>query len=472
MKKITLLLLLIATSLTGFSQQIFNHTFDLDVQGWVANAGTATVSHSATFGNATLGALKLDVTANNNRAAFDATVSGAGDYTLTFKVKTTTTGTVKLKALIRKDGSNISGATLTLTALDPGDNSGVWDTYSHTFTLAAGSDAVNVRIQEIAPNDTATYYIDDVVFTKEPCTGFAVTTAVVGGGTNVITTPLPCYPDGSSVEFTATPTPHWNFDSWSGAMTGTTNPQTLVTSGSADATVTANFTIDPAFTYDFAFDTDGDQEGWAVEAGATIGTHTGSLVTLVPEADKYFRFSLSNFPIPATQKFLQIKMQNLSTNDNEMRITVGGGAAIVWQITTSDAATVTYEIDLSTLANWDGSGQKIGIRFQDATLSGKSSNTGNIIIDDITFATTTLSVNDVNFRDDASITLYPNPVNDVLTINSPLAIEKVEVFNLLGQKTMTAATATVDASGLAKGMYLVKIYQENDVISTKRFIKQ
>lgn len=83
----------------------------------------------------------------------------------------------------------------------------------------------------------------------------------------------------------------------------------------------------------------------------------------------------------------------------------------------------------------------------------------------------TLSVDKVSFKDDVEISLYPNPTSNRLTINSPRVIEKVEGFSMLGKKAFTSNSKSLDVSHLSDGMYLLKIYQEGNVISTKRFVK-
>jgi len=88
------------------------------------------------------------------------------------------------------------------------------------------------------------------------------------------------------------------------------------------------------------------------------------------------------------------------------------------------------------------------------------------------------SVNDIVLsieritKEDASLSLYPNPVTNHFTVNSTNHIEKIEVYNLLGQKIMTRNSPKIDVSKLSKGIYISKIHQENDVISTKRFVKE
>ena len=52
----------------------------------------------------------------------------------------------------------------------------------------------------------------------------------------------PNYIPGDQVRLTATPALGWSFDSWSGALIGSTNPATLTMT--ADSVVTATFTMD------------------------------------------------------------------------------------------------------------------------------------------------------------------------------------------------------------------------------------
>ncbi|MBW7913287.1 MAG: T9SS type A sorting domain-containing protein [Taibaiella sp.] len=64
-------------------------------------------------------------------------------------------------------------------------------------------------------------------------------------------------------------------------------------------------------------------------------------------------------------------------------------------------------------------------------------------------------VNNKNFK------IYPNPVKDNVTITSTERIEKVEIFNLLGQKLLTgysdSVSVQIDMSGLVSGVYIIKV---------------
>jgi pectate lyase len=69
------------------------------------------------------------------------------------------------------------------------------------------------------------------------------------------------------------------------------------------------------------------------------------------------------------------------------------------------------------------------------------------------------------------VTLYPNPVTNILNINtdSSSIIEKVVVYNLLGQlvKNTQGDSRSIDMSDLNSGTYLVKVYTNQGVLNSK-----
>lgn len=70
-----------------------------------------------------------------------------------------------------------------------------------------------------------------------------------------------------------------------------------------------------------------------------------------------------------------------------------------------------------------------------------------------------------------TITAYPNPVQDVLNISSK-NVDVIEVFSMTGQKIQSLNnTNQVDFSGLPQGMYLVKVFAENQN-QTLKIIKE
>jgi hypothetical protein len=75
----------------------------------------------------------------------------------------------------------------------------------------------------------------------------------------------------------------------------------------------------------------------------------------------------------------------------------------------------------------------------------------------------------------AALTVYPNPVSDVLTISGLKQNGTITIYNqegkLLQQQTVTAQTMTMDMSKYVKGMYLLQYKTEDEVVNQK-IIKQ
>jgi len=70
--------------------------------------------------------------------------------------------------------------------------------------------------------------------------------------------------------------------------------------------------------------------------------------------------------------------------------------------------------------------------------------------------------------------LYPNPVNDQLSITSKQEISTVAIYNILGQEITSYkgidSNMNVDVSALSSGTYIIKV-QVGDALSSKKFIK-
>jgi len=91
---------------------------------------------------------------------------------------------------------------------------------------------------------------------------------------------------------------------------------------------------------------------------------------------------------------------------------------------------------------------------------------------------------ETNFNLDACATLsteenalvntsvYPNPVEDVLRVQSSENIDKLEVYNVLGKRVGSSTNSnTFDMSGLNSGIYILKIHS-GSVIASKKVIKR
>jgi len=74
-----------------------------------------------------------------------------------------------------------------------------------------------------------------------PSITYTLTTSVSGDGSVTLDPAGGTYGEGTTVTLTADPSPDWVFVEWSGDLTGTQNPDTIVMN--SDKNVTANFTM-------------------------------------------------------------------------------------------------------------------------------------------------------------------------------------------------------------------------------------
>lgn len=94
-------------------------------------------------------------------------------------------------------------------------------------------------------------------------------------------------------------------------------------------------------------------------------------------------------------------------------------------------------------------------------------------IDNVSFAIApTASVKDL---EQFSFKSYPNPANDYIKLSAVKNINKIEVYNLLGQevliKDIESKNTEVNISSLSKGVYVIKAFIE-DAVGSYKFIKQ
>lgn len=75
-------------------------------------------------------------------------------------------------------------------------------------------------------------------------------------------------------------------------------------------------------------------------------------------------------------------------------------------------------------------------------------------------------------NDKNTISIYPNPVKDILSLKSPDEVTKVEIYDVAGRviNSMGAKGNSINVSDLPKGNYLIKLFLK-DKVSVQKFIK-
>lgn len=165
-----------------------------------------------------------------------------------------------------------------------------------------------------------------------------------------------------------------------------------------------------------------------------------------------------------------IRYLKCAFNPNLTAINVKNGAISVSDGSTSDIAFVIAEVPLlASICIDDDAAERYSVLITDYNTTGNVTvYTGQDCLTEVTMATT-------SFEKTQSISIYPNPVNEKLTIETNgNAIESVSVFNSLGQKigdsAVDSATKTVNVSALSEGTYFLKLTTASGQ-ETKRFIK-
>jgi hypothetical protein len=71
-----------------------------------------------------------------------------------------------------------------------------------------------------------------------------------------------------------------------------------------------------------------------------------------------------------------------------------------------------------------------------------------------------------------AVSVYPNPVADVLHIEANQEVVLAEVFTTLGQRVLATKGNAIHASGLANGVYIVRVALQNGTSQNIKIIKQ
>ena len=108
-------------------------------------------------------------------------------------------------------------------------------------------------------------------------------------------------------------------------------------------------------------------------------------------------------------------------------------------------------------------------------VSAETSGYYRIVVDlvnkTITFSQTT-GLNPLNTR--GRLTVFPNPAQNTITVSQRDVIQRIDIVTLSGKNVLTLNTnknsSTLDISGLARGIYLVKAISQNNVSTIHKLV--
>ena len=77
-------------------------------------------------------------------------------------------------------------------------------------------------------------------------------------------------------------------------------------------------------------------------------------------------------------------------------------------------------------------------------------------------------------KKDFQFKIYPNPAKDVISFQSELPLESVEIFSLTGSKVLSQSNNVrqVEVGNLAKGIYMLKASAVDGKVAIQKLIKE
>lgn len=137
-----------------------------------------------------------------------------------------------------------------------------------------------------------------------------------------------------------------------------------------------------------------------------------------------------------------------------------GDTTVTWSVSGGGAVATISSTGLLTAVS-DGS-----------VMVKATANDGTGVMDStqITITNQTIGLAEVDAQ---GIKLFPNPVNNELSLVANQKIDKIEIYNVSGQqiKSFSRAGSKVDVSKLSKGVYILRAFSDNQWIKLP-FIKQ
>jgi len=363
--------------------------------------------------------------------------------------------------------------------------------YSKTIDLSAfaGQSQVYIAFRHYNSTDMFSLHIDDVSVSAAPTSapGCAALGTPANGATNVLYT---------SVAFSWTAPTSGTADSYDVYLDKNADPTTLV--GNASGTSYTATNLDPSSTY-----------YWKVIAKNAAGSATGctvySFTTAAPQYCTAGATSTS-FEKISNVTFADINNNSTSTAGYEDFTSVTGNvtAGQTYTFSASFSGTsfeddqVLVWIDFNndkdfndpgeevlvtpaSLSPWTGSitipatatigTTRMRVRMHDSSLTPNATPCGTSSfgqVEDYTLNIGTLAVSDIS---KTQIKAYPNPVVDVLNIDSPSKVKSVSVFDASGKNAanfeLNSAKSQVNLSKLSPGVYVVTITTESGTSSVK-----
>jgi uncharacterized repeat protein (TIGR02543 family) len=334
-------------------------------------------------------------------------------------------------------------------------------------------------------------YLSPYVPNNNPTT-YTLTSNTSGTGTISLSPSGGTYNAGTLVTVTATAGSGWQFNGWSGDLSGTTNPATITMN--SNKTVTANFTQTQTTQYSLTVNVTGQGSVSLSPAGGTYASGTSVTLTATPVTGYRFvswsgAITGSTNPVStvmnANKTVTALFEVNQSTGcTNPVAISIpfvqNGAGNYCWVTTTA----------MAYINSWNLNSLKInGVDYTNIwSNSLPAAQNGQWFIEySGSYAWSHFEAPQAKSSAPAAplaiikpqakenkILLYPNPFTQSvnLDVDEPALVNRIVIFDQLGRTVETIYNANIKksqsiGSSLKAGIYIVKIYGINRLQSFK-----
>ncbi|MEP0265336.1 DUF1028 domain-containing protein [Dokdonia sp.] len=195
--------------------------------------------------------------------------------------------------------------------------------------------------------------------------------------------------------------------------------------------------------------TDGDFYLYTEATGSNVGNPTKRAVLNSP------CFDLSSITETPTLTF-DYHMFGVNVGNMAVRVNDGTGWTTVWLLNGNQG----NEWTTATINLEEYAGQTIQLRMDSTTGIGQR---GDVAIDNIMLSSEVLGIDELALE---TIQMYPNPIQDVLNIDSPrTVIQQVKIYDVKGSivsdEIIDSQNSQIDVSALKSAVYFVEISTES-----------
>ena len=323
---------------------------------------------------------------------------------------------------------------------------------NYTFTVT-GNRVLVANFQALPQNYTITV-------TANPTDAGNVT----GGGT---------YQQGQSCTVSATPATGYNFVKW------TENGVQVSTNANYTFTVTGNRTLVAQFQgQSYYIATSSNPTNGGTTSGNGLYQYGESCTVTATPAQGYefvnWKENGSVVSTEASYSFTVTNGRNLTANFTLQTIEITTSIEPTEGGTVTGGGTYNYgdEVTIAVVTNEDWAFQNW---TENGTVVSEDKTFTFIATANRNFVANLMYTESIGEQGNHTLVLYPNPVNDKLTIEAENAIGTVEIYNLIGTLVYSQKGCDnkleINTSNLQNGIYFIRM--TNDKVSeTRRFVKE